>query len=238
MLLWREIREYWSEKKQEKRVNLDFVKGEITRLWFCMYFLKIKLTSDIRIQSQVFCCHRRQHCTTLSTNISIFLCLLQIRYSLPYFRFSRCIGCLCRTATNIWTVRNALKQGIHTAAGAWERAGECCWCFLGCRQWNSSNFDMCCRLLFSVVIPALCTQPYTSDSDLILSHRHWYQSSVLTNKSPLTSADLISLGKYILFCWYCWYCWKIGIHILTAFFITLWIVQSNVLQEIKRVLPI
>jgi len=38
----------------------------------------------------------------------------------------RCIGYLCRTATNTQTARSALKRGIRTAAGACERAGECC----------------------------------------------------------------------------------------------------------------
>lgn len=167
-------------------------------------FLKSKWALIIIIQGQVCCCHRQWRRTVLSTDVPVSLCLHQIPYGLPYFWFSRCIGYLCRTATSIRTVRSVLKRGIRTAAGVWERAGECCRRFPRCRQWNSSNFDVCCGLLLGIAIPAFRTQPYAPDSDLILSHGHWYPSSVHTNKSRLTCADLITLGKCILFCWY----WK------------------------------
>lgn len=69
------------KKKQEKCVNLDFIKGEITRLWFCMDFLKIELSSD---HNNTGSGSLLPQATALYNNVSVFLCLLQIPYGLPY----------------------------------------------------------------------------------------------------------------------------------------------------------
>lgn len=182
-------------------MNLDIIKGEITRLWFCMDFLKIELSSD---HNNTVSGSLLPQATALYNNVSVFLCLLQIPYGLP------CLGSPGASATcaglpqilRLWEVYSSegsvlwlvCERGQVSAAGA----------FLGASSGIAQILTLARGSDLSVATPAFCTQPYDPDSDLILSGRHWYQSAVHTNKSLLASADLINLGKYLLLCWY----WK------------------------------